>query len=148
MILLDTNLLTRLTSTSHTNGATARDAIHRLLARREQLVIVPQSLYEFWAVATRKHGLPPSGQNGLGFTVDRASQWLTFFRRRFQLLVDREELSARWHELVRAHRITGIRSHDTRLVAAMQCYGITQLLTFNAPDFGGMGVTVLDPAMV
>ena len=45
-----------------------------------------------------------------------------------------------------AHAVTGFRAHDVRLVAAMQSYGITRVLTFNAHDFRGMPVTILDPA--
>ena len=63
---------------------------------------VPQNLYEFWAVATRKRGGPPAGQNGLGMTPKQASQWLQFFQRRFVFLSDREELFTSWHALVRS----------------------------------------------
>jgi predicted nucleic acid-binding protein len=68
MILLDTNLLGRMTDSTDPQCAASRRAVHLLLAQRERLTIVPQNLYEFWAVATRKPGLPPSGQNGLGMT--------------------------------------------------------------------------------
>jgi predicted nucleic acid-binding protein len=148
VILLDTNLLTRLTRTTHPNGIVARLAIHRLFAGRERVAIVPQNLYEFWAVATRPMGPRPSGQNGLGLTVAQASQWLTFFQRRFTLLPDREDLLGRWHDLIKTFGITGFRSHDVRLVAAMQSYGVTQFLTFNGSDFKGLPVTIIDPASV
>jgi predicted nucleic acid-binding protein len=71
-------------------------------------------------------------------TVAQAGHWLRFFRRRFTLLPDREELSMVWQELVEKHQVTGFRAHDVRLVAAMQTYGITRLLTFNASDFRGL----------
>lgn len=148
MILLDTNVLTRLTNTAHPHGPIARNAVHRILSRQEQVVVVPQNLYEFWTVATRGAGPRPAGENGLGFTIDRASQWIDFFQRRFTLLPDREDLPVRWHELVRTLSIKGFRSHDARLVASMQCYGINRLLTFNAGDFHGFGVQVIDPASV
>lgn len=148
MILLDTNLLTRLTNTAHPHGPIARNAIHTLLARREQVVIVPQNLYEFWAVATRASGTPPAGANGLGLTIEQASQWFAFFQRRFALLPDRDDLPLRWHDLVKALSIRGFRSHDARLAAAMQCYGIRRLLTFNGGDFKRLPVTVIDPASV
>jgi predicted nucleic acid-binding protein len=146
VILLDTNLLARLTTTNHPHGSLARQAITALLRRGERLVIVPQNLYEFWAVATRRPGPAPSGQNGLGFNVAQASQWIGFFRRRFALLPDRPDLPDRWHELVSTNAITGFRSHDARLVAAMQCYGVSRLLTFNGADFQKLGVAVIDPA--
>jgi predicted nucleic acid-binding protein len=148
MILLDTNLLARINNSAHPHCAAARSAVTVLRGRGERLVIVPQNLYEFWAVATRKAGAPPAGQNGLGMTTNQASQWLRYFQRRFTLLPDREELLARWHELVATLGITGLRCYDARLVAAMQCYGMTRLLTFNGGDFNGFAVTVIDPASV
>lgn len=148
MILLDTNLLTRMTCAHDPQSAVARGAIHSLLARGERLIVVPQNLYEFWAVATRPAGPPPAGLNGLGMTTSQAGQWLRFFRRRFTLLPDRDELSTLWQELVERHVVTGFRSHDVRLVATMQSYGITRLLTFNARDFHGFAVAILDPTAV
>src|SRR5436190_21678783 len=120
MILLDTNLLARITNSNHPQCADSRRAIQVLFAQRERLIIVPQNLYEFWAVATRKLGPPPSGQNGLGMTCVQASQWLLFFQRRFTLLPDRAELLKSWHALVTTLGIKGLKSYDARLVAAMQ----------------------------
>ena len=148
MILLDTNLLGRITDSADPQYVAARRAIQTLRARQERLIIVPQNLYEFWAVATRRAGAPPAGQNGLGMTPEQASQWLDFFQRRFALLPDREELLMLWHALVKTLRITGVRSHDARLIAAMQSYGITRLLTFDADDFKGFPITLLDPVSV
>lgn len=146
MILLDTNLLARMTDSADPLCAATRRAIHTLLAQRERLIIVPQNLYEFWAVATRQPGAPPAGQNGLGMTPEQASQWLRFFQRRFTVLPDREELLTNWHTLVTTLKIKGFRSHDARLVAAMQSYGITRLLTFNAGDFKPFSITLVDPS--
>ena len=144
MILLDTSFLGRMTDSADPPCAVTRGAVQRLLARRERLII-PQNLYEFWAVATRTAGPPPRGQNGLGMTCAQASQWLHFFQRRFTLFPDRAELLERWHALVQALGIKGLRSYDARLVAAMETYGITRLLTFNGNDFRGFALTVLDP---
>ena len=148
MILLDTNLLTRITRSHDPQSAIARAAIQTLLRRGERLIVVPQNLYEFWAVATRPAGSPPAGRNGLGMTAAQAGHWIRFFRRRFTLIPDREELSKLWQELVERHAVTGFRAHDVRLVAAMQSFGITRLLTFNATDFRGLAVVILDPATV
>ncbi len=148
MILVDTNLLIRMTRSHDPQAGVARAAIQTLLGRRERLIIVPQNLYEFWAVATRPPGSPPAGRNGLGMTAGQAGHWLRFFRRRFTLLPDREELSTLWQELVERHNVMGFRAHDVRLVAAMQSYGISRLLTFNAADFRGFPVMTLDPASV
>jgi predicted nucleic acid-binding protein len=145
MILLDTNLLTRMTRSHDPQSGVARAAIQELLRRRERLIVVPQNLYEFWVVATRASGKPPLGRNGLGMTPVQAGHWMRFFRRRFTLLPDRSEVSDLWQALVETHAVTGFRAHDVRLVAAMQSYGITRLLTFNADDFSGLPITVLHP---
>lgn len=143
MILLDTNLLGRITDSADVQCEAARSAIHTLTSKGERLGIVPQNLYEFWAIATRS-----TNANGLGLATDQASQWLVFFQRRFLLLPDREDLPARWHDLVRMRGIKGSRSHDARLVAAMQCYGLTRLLTFNGADFRDLPVTAIDPISI
>ncbi len=77
MILLDTNLLIRMTRSRPQSGL-ARGAIQTLLRRGERLIVVPQNLYEFWAVATRALGSPPAGHNGLGMTPAQAGIWLPF----------------------------------------------------------------------
>jgi predicted nucleic acid-binding protein len=148
MILLDTNILARMTDSKHPHCAASRQAVHGLSARYERLIIVPQNLYEFWAVATRRPGPPPTGQNGLGMTCEQASQWLHFFQRRFTLLPDRAELIGFWHALVKTQSIKGLKSYDARLAAAMQTYGITRLLTFNGSDFKNFPFTVILPASV
>ena len=79
-------------------------------------------------------------------TTSQAAQWLRFILRRFTFLPDRDQLSQLWLALVEAHGVTGFRAHDVRLVAAMQSYGMTRLLTFNAAHFRGLQVTILDPA--
>jgi predicted nucleic acid-binding protein len=99
-------------------------------------------------VATRKAGASPIGQNGLGMTAKQSSQWMQFFRRRFTLLPDRDDLVTLWHELVYSLGILGVKSHDARLVAAMQSHGIKKLLTFNLNHFRAFPVTLLDPALL
>jgi predicted nucleic acid-binding protein len=145
MILLDTNILTRMTRSREPLSGMTRTAIQTLIGRGERLIVVPQNLYEFWAVATRQAGVPPIGRNGLGMTPTQAGHWLRFFQRRFTLLPDREDLSSIWQNLVEGHAIKGFRAHDVRLVAAMQSYGITRLLTFNSADFRGFPITIVDP---
>ena len=58
------------------------------------------------------------------------------------------DLVDRWHALVKTNDIKGLKSHDARLAAAMQTHGILRLLTFNANDFKGFAITIIDPASV
>ena len=148
MILVDTNILGRITDSADSQCKICRKAINSLRARDEQLIIFPQNLYDFWAIATRPRGAPPVGQNGLGMKIEQARQWEEFFIRRFIVLADRPELAQTWLSLVAAHRVGGYRSHDVRLAAAMQTYGIRTILTLNPRDFESMGVTILDPSSI
>jgi predicted nucleic acid-binding protein len=118
------------------------------LAQHERLIIVPQNLYEFWAVATRTRGRPPIGQNGLGMNSGRAHHWLNFFKRRFMLLPDRTDIVESWQNLVTTHDIKGSKSHDARLVAAMLTYGIDRLLTFNVNHFKAFPITTIDATLL
>ena len=117
------------------------DAVDWLAANGYEPVLVPQNLYEYWAVATR-----PVENNGLGMAppqVDEAiSDWLTLFR----LLLDERGIFKLWRELVTVHDVKGKTSHDARLVAAMQRHDVTHLLTFNRQDFLQFtGITTVTP---
>ncbi len=143
MILLDNNVLARMTNDGHANCPIARAAIHKLLRSGEQLVVCPQAIYEFWAVATRH-----ISHNGLGLTDAQAAQWIAFFRRRFLLLPDPTNLALLFVNLVKDRHIHGFRAHDARYVAFAQAHGITQLLTFDPTDFNALPIELLDPIKV
>lgn len=78
--LLDTSVLV---GTIH-YGAPRHDpsirAISLLLGRSEELVIVPQALVEFWAVATR-----PATANGLGLSTEDARKEIGQIKLNFAL---------------------------------------------------------------
>ena len=108
----------------------------------EVLYVVPQNIYEFWAVATR-----PAAANGLGLSVAECQVEVARIKRWFVLLPDMPTLFAGWEVLVETYACHGRVSHDARLVAALRTYGMTRLLTFNGPDFARFpGLTILDPA--
>lgn len=145
MILVDTNVLGRMTDSKDPQCAASRRSARVLAANGEKLVIFPQILYEFWSAATRKPN-PPS--NGLGMTCNQTNLWLNYFQRRFALLTDSVNLAPTWQALVASLGIRGIKSHVARLVAAMQCHGVSHLLTFNANHFKGLPVIIIDPSSV
>lgn len=54
-----------------------------------------------------------------------------------------------WERLVAAYKVLGKPAHDARLVAAMQVYGITDILTFDRAGFARYaGIGVVNPAEV
>jgi predicted nucleic acid-binding protein len=145
MILADTNILTAFTNTVHVHSGVVRQALNKLRSANEQVVLAPQSLYEFWAVATRATNLASPVSNGLGMTTDQTRAWVNYFKRQFEVLSDRDDLHVRWLEVVTKKRVKGFRSYDARLVAAMKIYGVERILTLNGKDFSGLDVTVVDP---
>jgi predicted nucleic acid-binding protein len=146
MILLDTSILARLPDTASPDRPIVLAALSKLLRGNEELVVVPQNIYEFWAAATRRAGAPSSGgQNGLGMSVDRAAAWLRKLQTFCRVLPEVPEILPQWQNLVIANRISGFRAHDLHLIAAMKAHGVTRVLTLNVRHFTGLGVDVVDP---
>jgi len=142
--LVDTNVLLRQFEPAHDHHGAAIAATMRLIESGETLQVAAQSIAEFWAVATR-----PVAQNGLGLDVALASSAIAEIERTFELLLSDEAMVyPYWKRLVAEQRVTGRRVFDARLVAVMLAHGIDRLLTFNAADFAGLGVPVLEPQMV
>jgi predicted nucleic acid-binding protein len=143
-ILVDTNLLTRSIQPASRHFSAATAAILELRRRGEWLCVVPQIVYEFWAVCTR-----PPGENGLGMSVTDAEVEQARVLSLFVLIEDTPAILPEWRRLVVAHDVKGKNSHDARLVAAMNVHGVSAILTFNGADFRRYpGVGVLDPQAV
>lgn len=139
--LLDSNLLTRLSQPKSPQHVSARRAIIGLRVRGEQILISPQNLIEFWAVATR-----PAEYNGLGLTIDETIFEIRKFKRLFDIVEDTPNIFRMWEGLVTKYRILGKNVHDARLAAVMLEHGITHLLTLNSKDVKRFSeITIVDP---
>ena len=140
-VLADTNVLVRLTQPSHSFHAAARQAVEAVRDQGDTLCIVPQIVYEYWAVCTR-----PVENNGLGMSVELTRVKTAALQRVFRLLRDERSIFDRWEELVARFEVRGKNTHDARLAAAMVRHGITHVLTFDAVDFRRFSdITVLEP---
>ena len=85
-------------------------------------------------------------RNGLGLTPGEADREASRLEGIFTLLPDVPAIYPEWRRLVVAHSVFGVRVHDARIVAAMNVYGISSLLTFNGPDFTRYpGIRALHP---
>ena len=74
---------------------------------------------------------------------------LRLIERFYPSLPDTPAVHAEWRRLLVAHSVVGVQVHDTRLVAAMNIYGVTHLLTFNGADFARFaGITSHHPQNV
>jgi predicted nucleic acid-binding protein len=139
--LVDTNVLLRGVQKSHPMHSEAVNAINLLLRNPETVSVVPQTLVEFWAVATR-----PQKHNGLELSIDETSQQMAYFKSIFTLLPDTDGIFKEWERLVRAHRVLGKQVYDARLVAAMNVHNLYHLMTFNTADFKRFtNITVVSP---
>lgn len=143
-VLVDTNIHLRAIQETHHESPLANRAVARLLDQGNELIIVPQVAYEFWAAGTGS--IPPDG-NGLGLSVGAVTNYLSDLLVSFSMLFDNEKLFRRWHRLVAEFGVVGRMAHDTRLVAAMNVHGIDNILTFNVADFANFpNITVIEPA--
>lgn len=142
-VVIDTNMLLRSSQRVHPQSAIAARATNILDSKNEDLVVLPQNIVEFWAVATR-----PLSVNGLGLTVNQTILEVNRLSLLFELLPE-VPIHDEWLRLVTKYQVLGKNVHDARLVAAMIVNGIDSILTFNVPDFARHSeIKALDPALV
>ena len=142
MIVLDANILLRMADRLDPQHELTISAVFKKRLN-DELVILPQSLYEFGAVATRS-----LANNGLGMDSARLTRWITRYRAMFQLLSEPPDLIDRWQAVISQFRITGFQVHDARYVAAMQGLNLRTFMTHNLRHFKNYPIDVLDPRTV
>jgi len=143
-VLADTNILIRGVHRKAAQHSEALTALRMLRSQGHRICIVPQNLYEFWAVATR-----PLESNGLGLRPLLAHRITSRIESLCFLLRDPSDLYDEWRRLVLTNNVLGKKSHDARLVAAMRLHGIQHILTFNHADFARYpGIAAIEPHTV
>lgn len=130
MILLDTNILIA----SKQAGRPEYDAVTMRLAalieNNEELIICPQSIYEFYVVSTR-----PKIKNGFGMTCTKALEEIQDLHKTYTFMNDPVNLFDNWHQLIQQYNTVAKPAHDCRLVAFMQAHKIDRMYTLNHADF-------------
>lgn len=140
--LLDTGILLRLVNRQADQHEQIRQAVRTLKIQGHDIVCCFQNRAEFWNVCTR----PTTARGGLGLTLDEARRRLRVVERITSLLPDTPEAYDRWKKLIITHGVHGVQVHDAKLVALMECHGVTRLLTLNTRDFTRYpGVTAVSP---
>jgi len=141
-ILADTNTILRRLHRAHPQHRLARDAISRFSQPGNRVCVTSQNLIELWAVCTR-----PIESNGFGLNPEQASRIMGRVEASVIRLADSDNVYPEWRRLVVTYGVSGKKTHDARIVAAMNVHGLTHILTFNTDDFRRYpGITVLDPA--
>ena len=105
--LIDTNILTRVIVVKDALSPVAQAAIDNLQQRRESLLVAPQNLMEFWAVASR-----PREANGLGLPVANVIQEIERFEGMFGVIEESAGAFRRWRQLVETHSVRGKQVFD------------------------------------
>jgi predicted nucleic acid-binding protein len=142
LINLDTGILLRLLDRNDPHHANIRRALRMLRLRGHEPVTSPQNLAEFWNVCTR----PASARGGLGLSIKETDRRVRRIERLFRVLPDSLIAYSLWRQIVVQHAVQGVQVHDARLVAWMQAYVITHILTLNAADFARYpGITAWTP---
>ena len=101
-VLIDTNVLMRLTNSSDPRHDAAKTEIDILKAAGHLLAIVPQNIYEFWTAATRTQDA-----NGLGLSPQEARQYIDLFTKQFTLHNDTPAVYHTFLDLMEQHGVTG-----------------------------------------
>ncbi len=116
LVLLDANILLYSADPASPFYPDSLRATNELRQRGDTPCIVPQSLYEFWVVATR-----PPANRGLGLTPAQALAELTSIKRFFPFLPDTPVIYPEWERLIVQHSVLG-KNDDARYVAAMNTW--------------------------
>jgi predicted nucleic acid-binding protein len=128
--LLDTNIFLRASDPQSPSYSLAMNAVNNIIKQGSECLVTSQVLIEFWVVASR-----PITVNGLGWNSLKIQTEINAILTLFVLLPDNADIFTNWFNLVTAYNIKGKRTHDIRLLAVMQTYNISHLLTFNPTDF-------------
>ncbi|MCB1054317.1 MAG: type II toxin-antitoxin system VapC family toxin [Acidobacteria bacterium] len=143
-VLVDTSVLVRLADPADSRNGVARRFVRQLQEGGSRPLVAVQNLIELWTVMTR-----PRSRNGLGLDPDRAQVILRRFELAFPRLPETPAVYSRWRDLVVRFGVSGVRSHDARLVALMLDLGIRRTLTFDGEDFRrfeSAGIEVICPS--
>ena len=87
--------------------------------------------------------------NGLGLSHEEALQEVSSIERLLTLVPYIPAIYTVWKEIVRDHKVQGVKVYDARLVAIMRVYAVESILTFNVADFTRYrAITPLIPSSV
>jgi predicted nucleic acid-binding protein len=143
-VLVDTNILLRSAQPNHPLCPQATRAVSKLIRQGDAVFFCPQNIAEFWNVATR-----PADLNGLGLSHEEALREVGSIEELFTLLPDIPAIYKAWKEIVRDHKVQGVKVYDARLIATTNVYAVENILTFNTADFKRYSsITAIHPSSV
>jgi len=128
-IFLDTNTLVRANIQTAPRHPEALQVLRKLRRVNAKLWISRQVLREYLAVVTR----PQTFMQPLDSA--KAASRAIYFQAHFRLAEDNARVMRELLSLMKSIPLGGKQIHDANIIATMQVYRITQLLTLNPVDF-------------
>ena len=101
----------------------ATHAVSKLLRQKGAVFFCSQNIAEFWNVAAR-----PPELNGLGLSHEEALREVSSIETLLTLLPDVPAIYTVWKQIVKRHRVQGVKVYDARLVAVMGVYAVESVL--------------------
>lgn len=130
-VLLDTNVLIYAFTEKATHHQAARALLDQAKEESANLVVVPQVVSEFYAVATNPRQMVEARKPHEVLEVIRILLELPGLT----LLPTPPDVVTRWLELVNQRPVTGQKIFDVQLVATMLGNDVHRIYTFNTADF-------------
>ena len=136
---LDTNILIYASIAQSPLHTTALNAIWEREQIGIELWISRQILREYLAALSRPQAFTPP------ISISILAVQVQAFERRFQIAEDNAQVTANLLTLIHQVSVGGKQIHDANIVATMQTYGISHILTHNTADFNRFAgfITVL-----
>jgi predicted nucleic acid-binding protein len=128
-LFLDTNVLIYATDPRSPLQPVAEGALQRNRSSGTALVVSPQVLREYMAVALR----PANAGGGASLEDVRAN--IATFRAVCHVVAETDAVVAQLVDLLPRLPSSRRRIHDANIVATMLAYGVRRLLTHNVADF-------------
>jgi len=143
-IFCDTNIILRWLITDFDNHTLVYQTVQRLLDWQVELWISPQIIREFCMTTTR----PQSFMRPL--SAKQASEQATLILRAFRVAEETYTVTHNLLRLMQNVEVGGKQIHDANIVATMQTYRASHLLTLNGSDFRrySPNIYILDPAQL
>ena len=129
LLFVDTNVLVYATDPRSPLHTLATATLQHMGEQGLLLVVSPQVLREYLAVANR---LPSAG---CGTPLNDVLDNIDSFRASFRVVADDPAVLDRLVTLIRQIPTAGRRVHDANIVATMLTHGVRRLLTHNTGDF-------------
>ena len=129
--MADTNILLRFIAPNDSNHPLVSNLVYSLLNQGEEICYTSQNLAEFWNVCTR----PSTARSGFGLSIPETDIRAQVIERYFTFLPDSAAVHTVWRRLIVDYKVSGVKVHDARLVAAMCVHGVIDIITFNTDDF-------------